>query len=512
MQRSRKGTDDAGAPKGEMDALSTSRPRVLLVSPEIHPLAKTGGLADVAGSLPLALKELGCDIRVAMPLYRKVRASANYLCDFPVPLGKGITETAIVKEALLGQDIPAYLVENYRYFDREALYGHADDAERFGFFCRSVLEMFGRIGWTPDVIHCNDWQSALIPTYLRFRYRPAGLLSKVGTLFTIHNMEYQGGFPPLTMEILDLGWELFTPQEVEFFGSVNLMKAGILYSDMVNTVSEGYAREIQTPEYGGRMDGILVANRAKLRGILNGLDYGVWDPERDMALEARFSARSAALRARNKAALQRELGLEEDPARFLLGFVGRMSIQKGVDIFVPAVEALLKMGVQLAVLGSGDEHYQDMMKCIAGEDPAHLKVIIGFDDRLARRIYGGCDAFLMPSRYEPCGLGQMISFRYGAVPVVRRTGGLADTVSDASVSDTGTGFVFNEYSTDALVGAVERAMQAFGDRFRWDALVMRGMSQDFSWRASAGKYLDTYREIMRQAGARTNTLKSAVAD
>jgi starch synthase len=489
-----------------------SGPRVLLVSPEIQPLAKTGGLADVAGSLPLALRELGCDVRVAMPRYRKVTASSNYLCDFPVPMGKGISETAVVKEAILGPDVPAYLIENYRYFDRDALYGHGDDAERFGFFCRAVLEMFGRIGWTPEVIHCNDWQSALIPTYLRFRYRPAGRLANVGTLFTIHNMEYQGVSPPSVLDILDLGRELFTPQDLEFYGAVNLMKAGILFSDMVNTVSEGYAREIQTPEYGGRLEGVLAANAGKLRGILNGLDYNVWNPERDQALEARFSAQSGALRARNKAALQRQLGLEEDPAAFLVGFVGRLTIQKGVDIIVPAVPKLLRAGIQLAVLGTGDEHYQEMMKRIAGEDPAHLKVIIGFDDRLARRIYGGCDAFLMPSRYEPCGLGQMISFRYGAVPVVRHTGGLADTVTDASVSDAGTGFVFNEYSTEALVGAVERAMQAFSDRPRWGALVMRGMSQDFSWRASAGKYLDTYREIMDLAAARTNTLKSAQPD
>jgi starch synthase len=277
------------------------------------------------------------------------------------------------------------------------------------------------------------------------------------------------------------------------------MKAGILYSDMVNTVSEGYAREIQTPEYGGRMDGIMVANSGKLRGILNGLDYNVWNPETDQSLAVRYNIQSSALRARNKATLQRELGLEEELAKFLLGFVGRMSIQKGVDIFVPAVPELLGMGLQMAVLGSGDEHYQDMMNQIAGDDPAHLKVVLGFDDGLARRIYAGCDAFLMPSRYEPCGLGQMISFRYGAVPIVRRTGGLADTVTDASVSDEGTGFVFNEYSASGLVSAVERAMQAFHDRPRWNALVMKGMSQDFSWRASAGKYIDAYREIINMS-------------
>ena len=487
-------------PSRKENAGRASGPRILLVSPEIHPLAKTGGLADVAGSLPLALKELGCDIRVAMPLYRKVTASANYLGDFPVPLGKGINETAIVKEALLGQDVPAYLIENYRYFDRDQLYGYADDAERFGFFCRSVLEMLPLIDWTPDVIHCNDWQSAMVPTYLKFFYRPAGKLARVGTLFTIHNMEYQGGFPRSEMEILGLGWELFRPEDVEFFGSVNLMKAGILYSDMVNTVSEGYAKEIQTPEYGGRMDGILVANSGKLRGILNGLDYNVWNPETDQALEVRYNIQSSGLRSRNKAALQRELGFEEAPSKFLLGFVGRLTIQKGVDIFVTAVPDLLGMGVQMAVLGSGDEHYQDMMKRTAGEDPTNLKVVVGFDDGLARRIYAGCDAFLMPSRYEPCGLGQMISFRYGAVPIVRKTGGLADTVTDASVSDDGTGFVFNEYSTAGLISSIERAKSAFADRPRWNALVMRGMAQDFSWRSSAGKYLDTYREIMKRAG------------
>jgi len=488
-----------GAPAGRP---AGGRPKVLLVSPEIHPLAKTGGLADVAGSLPLALRELGCDVRVAMPRYRHVKASANYIGDFPVPMGQGVTETAVVKEAVLGRDVPAYLVENYRYFDRDSLYGYGDDAERFGFFCRAVLEMFDRTGWTPEVIHCNDWQSAMIPTYLRFHYRPAGRLPGIGTLFTIHNVEYQGGFPPSAMETLDLGWELFTPAGVEFYGAVNLMKAGILYSDLVSTVSEGYAREIQTPEYGGRLEGVLAASSGRLRGILNGLDYATWDPSRDQALEARFDRRSAALRGRNKAALQSELGLAPDPSRFLVGFVGRLTVQKGVDILVPAVVPLLEMGVQLAILGSGDEHYQQMMRRISEEAPAGLKVVIGFDDRLARRIYAGCDAFLMPSRYEPCGLGQMISFRYGAVPIVRRTGGLADTVTDASVSDSGTGFVFNEYSTEALSGAVGRAMRAFSDRPRWNALVMRGMERDFSWRASAARYLDTYREIQSMAAAR----------
>ncbi len=490
-------------------------PRVLLVSPEIHPLAKTGGLADVAGSLPTALRGLGCDVRVAMPRYRSVRASLDYVTDFAVPLGKGAVETAVVKAASLNGDVPAYLIESYRYFDRPSLYGYPDDAERFGFFCRAVLEMIDRIGWVPEVIHCNDWQSAMIPTYLRLFYRPEGRHGCLGTLFTIHNVEYQGRFGPEAMEALGLPWELFRPEGVEFYGSVNLLKAGILYSDMVNTVSASYAREIQTPELGGGLDGVLRAQAHKLRGILNGLDYSLWDPERDRALEQRFSARSIGLRARNKAALQRELGLPEDPGAFLLGFVSRLTVQKGVDLLVPAVPELLKMGDQVVVLGTGDESYLSLLRALADQYPGGLRVSLSFDDGLARRIYAGCDAFLMPSKYEPCGLGQMISLRYGAVPIVRRTGGLADTVVDASAPD-GSGFVFDDYTPAALVEAVARARRTFSDRSRWRALVAKGMSRDFSWGASARSYLETYEEIVaRLASGReggTNTLKSNQSD
>lgn len=475
-------------------------PRVLIVSPEINPLAKTGGLADVAGSLPLALRGLGCDVRVAMPRYRSVRASLDYVIDFAVPMGRGAIETAVVKMASLDQDVPAYLIESYRLFDRPSLYGYPDDAERFGFFCRAVLEMLERIGWVPEVIHCNDWQSAMIPTYLRLFYQPTGRHRGIGTLFTIHNVEYQGHFGPEAMETLGLPWELYRPEGVEFYGSVNLLKAGILYSDMVNTVSASYAREIQTPELGGGLDGVLRTSSHKLRGILNGLDYSLWDPERDGALEQRFSARSITLRTRNKAALQRELGLPEDAGAFLLGFVSRLTAQKGVDLLARALPELLSAGDQVVALGTGDESYMELMRQLAAQHPGALRVSLKFDDRLARRIYAGCDAFLMPSKYEPCGLGQMISLRYGAVPIVRRTGGLADTVVDASEPD-GNGFVFDGYTPDALVEAVARAREAFSDRSHWCALVARGMARDFSWKASALSYLKIYEEIIARSGS-----------
>ena len=499
-------------------------PKVLIVSPEIVPLAKTGGLGDVAGSLPLALRSLGCDVRVAMPLYKMVKAPSRPLAELDVPMGrayidvikevrdgrvqampkvvypgKDVSARAQIRVASLKECVPAYLIDNPGFFDRDFLYGYPDDVARFGFFSRAVLEMLDRIGWTPDLIHCNDWQSAMVPTYLKLFYKPAGRFTGMGTVFTIHNMEYQGNFDRSAIDILGLGWELFNMEGVEFWGQVSLMKAGILYSDMVNTVSDGYSREIQTPEFGGRMDGVLRTASGKLRGIVNGIDYDFWDPEKDAALDNRFGVASVGLRPRNKAALQRELGLKEDPDALLLGFIGRLSAQKGLDILVPAIQDILCMGCQLVALGTGDDYYMKKMTEIAGSDPERLSVMLRFDDRMARRIYGGCDSFLMPSRYEPCGLGQMICGRYGSVPVVRKTGGLADTVRDAILYEDGTGFLFDDYSTDALTEAVRRAGEVHRDRERWNAIVVQGMRRDFSWKASAVKYLELYRETMKRA-------------
>jgi len=509
-----------------------SGPKILLVSPEIVPLAKTGGLGDVAGSLPLALAAMGCDVRVAMPLYKVVKAPSKPIVELDVPMGraffeitkqerdgrvqetynvaypgKDVSTKAVIREAILGNGILAYLVDNPVFYNRDYLYGYPDDVARFGFFSRAVLEMLDRIGWVPDVMHCNDWQSAMVPTYLRLLYKPAGRFSGVGTVFTIHNMEYQGNFDRSAIDILGLGWELFNMEGVEFWGQVSLMKAGILYSDMVNTVSEGYSREIRTPDFGGRMDGVLRAASGKLRGIVNGIDYDFWDPERDGALDSRFSAPTVGRRPANKAAMQKQLGLKQDPNAFLLGFIGRLSAQKGLDILVPAVQDLLCMGCQLAVLGTGDDYYMKKMSEIAGSDPERLSVMLRFDDRMARRIYGGADAFLMPSRYEPCGLGQMISGRYGAVPIVRKTGGLADTVRDATLYEDGTGFLFEEYSADALTEAVRKAGEVFRDKERWNAIVVHGMLKDFSWKASAARYLELYNETIQRARGKEERMR-----
>jgi starch synthase len=413
--------------------------------------------------------------------------------------GKDVSARAVIREASLRNDVLAYLIDNPGFFDREYLYGYPDDVARFGFFSRAVLEMLDRIGWTPDIIHCNDWQSAMVPAYLKLFYKPSGRFTRTGTVFTIHNMEYQGNFDRSAIDVLGLGWEIFNMEGVEFWGQVSLMKAGILFSDMVNTVSEGYSREIQTPEFGGRMDGVLRAASGKLRGIVNGIDYDFWDPERDAALDERFGVASAGLRPGNKAALQRELGLKEDPDALLLGFIGRLSAQKGLDILVPAIQDILCMGGQLVALGTGDDYYMKKMAEIAGTDPERLSVMLRFDDRMARRIYGGCDCFLMPSRYEPCGLGQMICGRYGSVPIVRRTGGLADTVRDAILYEDGTGFLFDDYSADALTETVRKAGEVHRDRERWNAIMVQGMRKDFSWKASAAKYLELYKETMERA-------------
>ena len=525
MQTTRKGGKAGTQTAGQIPGMAAARRpepapaglRVLVVSPEIVPLAKTGGLADVAGSLPLALKDLGCDVRVAMPLYRCVRAPRRRLFDVQVPMGpkfhecvqnsmpaprdpaggppREATSTAGICAAELRSGIPAYLVDNPALFDRDSLYGYGDDAARFGFFCRALLESFGPLGWEPELVHCNDWQSAMVPTYLKLIYKPDGKYSGTGTLFTIHNVEYQGNFDPGFLEVLGLGRELYNMEAIEFYGQLSLMKAGILFSDMVNTVSESYSQEIRTPSFGGKMDGVLRANGQKLRGIVNGLDYEVWDPERDMALEQRFGPATLASRSRNKAALQNDLGLDPDPGAFLLGFVGRLTIQKGIDILLPAVPELLGSGCQLAALGTGDQHYMDRMAETAGADPERLAVMLKFDDRMARRIYGGCDAFLMPSQYEPCGLGQLIGLRYGAVPIVRRVGGLKDTVREARSGGDGTGFIFDDYVPEALVDAVAAARQAYSNADLWKEIVLRGMTQDFSWKASAGKYLQLYHEL-----------------
>jgi starch synthase len=482
----------------------TSRLRILYVAAEVAPFAKTGGLADVAGALPQALHRLGHDVRVMMPLHRGVREAAGPLRvavpRLTVPIGDRSVEGAVL-EGRLGDGVPVYFVAHDGYYDRPALYGAGDDCERYVFFCRSALGALPALGWAPQVVHANDWQAGLVPVYLETLYRDAPAYADVATVFTVHNLAYQGVFWHYDLPMTGLGWDLFTPAGIEFYGHLSLLKGGLVFGDLLTTVSATYAREIQTPEFGERMDGVLRERSADLTGILNGLDVASWNPATDPDILKRFDRDDLDGKAACAAALRDEMGLPDSGRRApLVGVVSRLAAQKGLDLVAGAVPAIRAAGAQLVVLGSGEEPLERLLGELARAHPESVAVHIGFDDRLARRIYAGADLFLMPSRYEPCGLGQLIALRYGTVPVVRRTGGLADTVRvwDAR-SGKGTGFLFDELSAEGCAQALARAFAVHADAPAWRRLVANGMAADFSWDASAESYVTCYRRAIKKA-------------
>lgn len=480
--------------------------KILFAASEVAPFAKTGGLADVAGSLPRALAGLGHDVRVVLPRYRSVdreRFGLRHVASFSVPLATW-KERCDVFEARLGANVPAYFINKDVYFDRPGLYGtmhgdYRDNAERFIFFSRTVPELCRALDFSPDIIHGNDWQTGLLPLYLNAFYRGGGPLDRTRTVFTIHNLGYQGLFWHWDMKLTGLGWDVFTPEGLEFWGGMNFLKAGIVYSDVVTTVSKTYGREIRTPEYGHGLDGVLRNRSADLYGIVNGIDYDEWDPSRDPAIPKAYSAARLSGKKVCRTALRRELGLPnaEDP---VIGMVTRLTDQKGLDILIEAAPALLALGVQLVILGTGDSHYHEALEDLGRRHNRQVRALLKYDESLARRIYAGTDLFLMPSRYEPCGLGQMHALRYGSVPVVRRTGGLADTVMNYSPrTGRGTGFQFSEYSPAALVDAVRRARKVFRNGTAWASIMRQGMKLDFSWTRSAREYVKVYRKAMEKA-------------
>ena len=449
--------------------------KVLLCSSEVVPFAKTGGLADVAGSLPLYLKKLKIDIRVAMPKYSCVKVEGS--------------------KAKMGKDIPVYLIENDQYFVRPTLYGtpsgdFADNLERFSFYSKAVLELLKKENFKPDVIHCNDWQSALIPVYLKTIYKDDPFYKNIKTVFTIHNMAYQGVFSKDEYPKLGIGWEYFNIEGLEFYDKINFMKGGLIFSDFITTVSPTYSKEIQTPEFGYKLEGILSKRKNNLTGILNGIDYDEWNPEADKELVKKYSAKSSTDKVYNKVALQKELGLPVKPDVPLLGVVGRLAGQKGFDILAEKIEQICSMDLQFALLGTGEEMYHKIMQDIAKKYPQKTSISIKFDNTLAKKIYASSDMFLMPSRYEPCGLGQLISLRYGTIPIVRKTGGLADTITEDN------GFVFEEYSSDALFKAIKRGLDAYKNCKAWQAMVRRAMEYDFSWGNSTKEYVKLFKNVI----------------
>lgn len=486
--------------------------KILFVSSEVVPFAKTGGLADVAGSLPKALATVvdhglpHHDVRVAMPRYKMIE-DARYVTDFPVWFADKNHEAIIRRREIEAQfqgahdTVLVYMIDNYQYYYRDGIYAFDDEAERFGFFCKAVLEMLPRLGWQPDVIHCNDWQCGPIPLFLKTHYRGDPFFSRIATVFTIHNLQYQGNYPKGVLPMLGLGKEHFRPEELEFYGSVSFMKAGIKYADVLSTVSRTYAREIQTPEYGQRMEGVLRQRAHELYGIVNGINYHEFNPKTDPRLHRNYDADHWEHKKENKYTLQREVNL---PVRDVpvIGLITRLVDQKGLDLIAEISEELMRLDIQLVVLGKGDKYYEDMFREMKVRHPGKIAAHIGFNVVLAQRIYAGSDMFLMPSRFEPCGLGQLISLRYGTIPIVRETGGLADTVSEYDpATGGGNGFVFKEYDARALYSAIARALKLCReDHQAWGRLVRNAMEMDFSWARSAVEYLQLYRDAMEKAG------------
>jgi len=495
---------------------------VLLAASEVVGFAKTGGLADVVGTLPIALARRGVDCAVILPLYRAAR-NARHKPEptdhtLRVRVGHKVVDARLWRSRLPDSDVPVILVEQNHYFDRDGLYQHAnpdgsrhdygDNAERFAFFNRAVLEALPRLTFWPDVLHANDWQAGLIPAMLRADYERRHCCDRneyyrrVRCLFTIHNLAYQGVFPHWDLPLTGLGWHLFNHHQLEFYGQLNFLKAGLVFADQISTVSPTYAREIQTPYYGHGLQGVLYERRDRLTGIVNGVDYRVWDPAADRHLPASYSADAVQPgKAKCKAALQERFGLGVEAATPLLGVVARLAEQKGIELILSAAPALLRDRAQLVVLGDGEPHYQARLRDLARSFPGRVGLLLGFDEPLAHRIEAGADIFLMPSLYEPSGLNQLYSLRYGTPPVVRATGGLADTVTDTTpetlADGTATGFRFVAFNGDAFLEAVRRAIDLYRNRPEdWRRVVGAAMRQDWSWDRSAAEYERLYQRVL----------------
>jgi starch synthase len=478
--------------------------KVLFCVSEAVPYAKTGGLADVAGALPAALRRKGLDVRVMMPRYRGVDRNGLEPVQQVYSVIGGTAIEGAVWMGTPSDGVPHYLLDQPSLYDRGGLYGeggrdYEDNLVRFAFFCQSALGLMHNT-WTPDLVHCHDWHAALIPAYLRVHRNP------LPTLFTVHNLAHQGIFPGEQFPLACLPPETFAPDGLEFYGNVNVMKAGLVYSHALSTVSETYAREIQTEEFGVGLDGLLRARSADLFGILNGVDYALWDPSVDPHIPARYHAGDLAGKARCKAALQQEMGLPVQAYAPLIGTVARLAPQKGFDLVAAALDAIVATGAQVVILGTGEPAFEEAFRAASARFPHQLRAIIGFDEGLAHRIEAGADIFLMPSRFEPSGLNQLYSLRYGTPPVVRRTGGLADSIVGATPENLqlgrANGFVFDDYTPEALAAAIGRAVAAYRDPSVWRSLQQVGMRADFSWDRVAGRYLELYDATVRRAAER----------
>jgi starch synthase len=482
---------------------------IAFAASECVPFSKTGGLADVVGALPRALASLGHRVSVYLPKYKqtKLAQSTPVVRSLTVPFDDRYRFCSVLDGGT--QDgVQFYFIDYPPFFDRDALYGtplgdYPDNAERFGLYSRAVLEASKILG-VPDVFHCHDWQSALVPVLLGSVYGEDPAFRDVPSVFTIHNMGYQGLFPPEILPLLQLPWDLFTIAKLEFFGKVNFLKGALVFSDFITTVSKKYSQEIQTSEYGFGLEGVLRARAATVTGILNGVDYNEWSPETDKFTVAHYSSTDLSGKAKCKQDLLREF--EKDPSSKLpvIGIVSRFAAQKGFDLISQVADRLAREEMMVVALGAGDKEYEDLFRRLNKQYPQKFAVKVAYDNAIAHKIEAGSDMFLMPSRYEPCGLNQIYSLKYGTVPVVRATGGLDDTIEpwDAATGK-GTGFKFSEYTGEALLATIRAALAAYKDVSGWQTLMRNGMSKDFSWTASAKEYVKIYERVrhLRAASA-----------
>lgn len=475
--------------------------KILILAAEAVPFVKVGGLADVVGALPKALRALGHDVRLVMPRYGQIdpeRFGLSTVIDKLSVEMATFREPFSVRQGRIGDGIPVYMIDAPRYFDREHIYGYMDDGERFILFCRAALETVRALNWSPDVIHCNDWHTGIVPNWMHTVYRDDPFFEGTATVYTIHNLAYQGIFGYRILEVAGVAAHGFLyPQIVELANVVDIMGRGILFADAVTTVSERYSQEILTPTFGEKLDHLLRARKDRLFGILNGIDYAEMNPATDRYIAAQFDAQFLDRRVQNKRALQERAHLPVRADIPLLAMISRLTDQKGFDLLAQIVQPLFAQGVQFVVLGIGDQHYQEMFQNLAVRYPQQVASFLTFNTEMAQGIYAGSDMFLMPSRWEPCGLGQLIAMRYGSVPIVRNVGGLADTVQEYNPrTGEGNGFTFDNYDPWEFFAAIVRALEVYRFQDIWRTLQQRSMAADHSWRASAMRYVEVYRNAI----------------
>jgi len=476
--------------------------KILFVSSEGLPYSKTGGLADVVEALPKALSEMDHEVAILLPRYRGNKTTSTIVSSLTIPLGDSLRFPALAEGQPVGR-VRYFFVDDPAYFDRDQLYGdksgdYPDNAERFTELSRAAIEFTKRI-WLPDVIHCHDWQSALVPVLLRTQYANDPAVRSLPVVFTIHNLGYQGTFPQSVLSKIGLPDSLFTMDGLEFYGKVNFLKGGLVFADYLTTVSRRYAKEIQTPEYGSGLEGVIRSRGDRLVGILNGVDYAVWSPESDTFIAQNYSAHNLEGKKACKKNLLEQFRLPtENLDRPLIGIVSRFADQKGFDLIAEEAADFMKENLAIVALGTGQPEHENLFKELAAKYPAKVGVKIGYDNALAHKIEAGADMFLMPSRYEPCGLNQIYSLRYGTIPIVRATGGLDDTIQNFDMrTQQGTGFKFEAYTGQALLESVRAALKVFGNSSAWRTLQTNAMARDFSWKASASAYVTLYEAAKR---------------